>query len=422
MPERLYRAEPFLSSFQATATDIREISREQGRSLWQIALDRTAFYPTGGGQPCDAGALTAISPGGARLEVPVLEVEEDECGEIWHTTRKPLLAGTVVQGRIDWSRRLDHMQQHSGQHLLSAIFRRDLAAPTLSFHLGDAASTVDLGIDRRGISGEQLRAVEVEANRVIAENRPVSARTVPRSEAELLLASGALSKLPDRDGPIRLIEIENLDVNACGGVHVCATGQIGGLTIRGVESVRQGLRVEFFCGLRMIAAARRDFEDLGRAAGALSVGRAQTPEAVERLRNENRALQKEGQRLLGELVEFRAARLAEEPLVNGLRLVRRIFSGENAAGLKLLASRLIATAPRTCALLASTAEAPARLVMARSPGLDIDCGAMLRRALEADGARGGGSPEIAQGQIAADRLEALLDRVTAQIYKEQSGW
>ena len=380
MPERLYRADPFLASFQAATTDIREISRKQGRSLWQIALDRTAFYPTGGGQPCDAGALTAISPGGATLDVPVLQVEEDEGGEIWHTTSKPLPAGTVVQGRIDWRRRFDHMQQHSGQHLLSAIFRRELAAPTLSFHLGDTSSTVDLGIDRGRLSGEQVRAVEEEANRVIAENRPVGARTLPRSEAELLLASGALSKLPDRDGLIRLIEIENLDLNACGGTHVRATGQIAGLTIRGAESVRHGVRVEFLCGLRMVAAARRDLEDLGRAAAALSVGRAQTPEAVERLQAERRALQKEGQRLLGELAEVRAARLAEEPLVDGLRLVRRVYPAESAAGLKLLVSRLIAAAPRTCALLASTAEEPARLVMARSRGLPIDCGAALRRA------------------------------------------
>ncbi|MEA2539545.1 MAG: alanyl-tRNA synthetase, partial [Acidobacteriaceae bacterium] len=120
MSDRLYYADPSLACFDAHVSDIREVSRTQGRSLWQIALDRSAFYPTSGGQPHDTGTLTATSSGGALLEAPILAVEEDEHGEVWHTTPKPLLAGTVVRGYVDWNRRRDHMQQHSGQHLLSA--------------------------------------------------------------------------------------------------------------------------------------------------------------------------------------------------------------------------------------------------------------------------------------------------------------
>ncbi len=157
MSDRLYYADPSLSSFDARVSDIREVSRAQGRSLWQIALDRSAFYPTSGGQPHDTGLLTATSSGGALLEAPILAVEEDEQGEVWHTTPKPLSAGTAVRGYIDWSRRRDHMQQHSGQHLLSAVLYRQLGAATVSFHLGEMTSTIDLA--REGITQEELERV-----------------------------------------------------------------------------------------------------------------------------------------------------------------------------------------------------------------------------------------------------------------------
>lgn len=167
MSDRLYYADPLLASFDAHVSDIREVSRTEGRSLWQIALDRSAFYPTSGGQPHDTGILAATSAGGAVLEAPILAVEEDEQGEVWHTTPKPLLAGTAVRGYIDWSRRRDHMQQHSGQHLLSAVIYRQLGATTVSFHLGEMTSTIDLA--REAISSEELERVEDAVNEIIAE-------------------------------------------------------------------------------------------------------------------------------------------------------------------------------------------------------------------------------------------------------------
>ena len=160
MSDRLYYADPSLASFDAHVSDIREVSRTQGRSLWQIALDRSAFYPTSGGQPHDTGLLTATSSGGALLQAPILAVEEDEHGEVWHTTPKPLLAGTAVRGYVDWSRRRDHMQQHSGQHLLSAVVYRQLGAATVSFHLGEMTSTIDLARDAispRGVGASRGR-------------------------------------------------------------------------------------------------------------------------------------------------------------------------------------------------------------------------------------------------------------------------
>ncbi len=410
MSDRLYYADPSLASFDAQVSDIREVSRIEGRSLWQIALNRSAFYPTSGGQPHDTGMLTAISLGGALLEVPILAVEEDEQGEVWHTTPKPLSAGTAVRGYIDWIRRRDHMQQHSGQHLLSAVVYRQLGAATVSFHLGETTSTIDVA--HENVSPEQLERVEDAVNEIIAENRVITMRTVPREEAQMLFTAGTLHKLPEREGDIRLIEIDEIDLNACGGTHVQATGQIGGLLIRGTERVRQALRVEFVCGLRAAVTARRDLATLTRTAATLSVGRLDVAEAVERLLAEGKAANKARQKLTEDLAGYHAASLIlEQPSREARRVVRRLLAEHDAGYLKLLASRLIATAPQTCVLLATTREEPARVVVAASSDLKIDCGTLLREALAVYGLRGGGSATMAQGQIPNAHLDLLFDRL-----------
>ncbi len=416
MSHRLYYADPSLASFDAHVSDIREVSRTQGRSLWQIALDRSAFYPTSGGQPHDTGLLTATSSGGALLEAPILAVEEDEQGEVWHTTPKPLSAGTAVRGHVDWSRRRDHMQQHSGQHLLSAVVYRQLGAATVSFHLGEMSSTIDLA--REAISQEELERVEDAVNDIIAEDRAITMRTIPRSEAEMLLAAGTLHKLPAREGDIRLIEIDEIDLNACGGTHVKSTGQIGVLLIRGTERMRQGIRVEFVCGVRAAATARHDLATLTRAGAALSVGRHDVGEAVDRLLAEGKASNKARQKLTEELAGYHAASLLlEHPLQEGRRVVRRTFTDHDAGYLKLLASRLVASAPRTFVLLAATQEEPARVIVAASADLKVDCGSLLREALAAYGLRGGGSAEMAQGQISDAHLDALFSGLEGRMTK-----
>jgi alanyl-tRNA synthetase len=416
MSERLYYSEPFLASFEAHVVDIREVSRIQGQPLWQISLDRTAFYPTSGGQPHDTGTLIATAPSGTTLRAPILAVEEDDAGEVWHTTAKPLLAGTAIFGEIDWERRRDHMQQHSGQHLLSAAFLRETGAPTVSFHLGESTSTIDLAIE--SVSAEQLRHIEDTANQVIAENRAVTTRNLSRSEAETLLASGTLRKLPEREGEIRVIDIESFDLTACGGTHVRSTGQIGVLLLRGAERVKQGVRLEFVCGLRAVETARRDWMTLTRAASALSVGLTLVPEAVDRLIAENKIGNKERQKLREDLANYDAARLLVEfPIENGLRIVRRSFAEQDSGYIKLLASRLTASAPQTCAMLGSTAEEPAKVVLASSRDLSVDCGAALRKALAIYGFRGGGAPTMAQGQIPAAELEGLFSTLEAELRK-----
>ena len=291
--ERLYYDASALDAleFTATVTDIRLDSKDASGQLWQLSLDRTAFYPTGGGQPHDAGTLTAVSRSGAVLEVAVERVEEDDSGEVWHYVRKPLLEGAEITGRVDAERRLDLAQQHSGQHLLSAVFLRELSAPTVSFHLGQDKVTIDLAIP--ALSDDDLRRIELAVNREIFANHAIRPRWVARDEAEAMLARGDLRKLPEREGAMRLVEIEGIEHNACGGTHVASTGAIGSILLRRTEKVKQGTRVEFVCGLRAIAAARRDFDTLRQTASLLSTGTAELPARVEKLFADNKAAAKE---------------------------------------------------------------------------------------------------------------------------------
>jgi alanyl-tRNA synthetase len=414
MAERFYYSDSFLKTFEAEVVDIREHARREGGSEWRLALDRTAFYPTSGGQPHDVGTLRAVSRSGATLNVPVLSVEEDEAGEVWHATAKPLLAGTKVTGDIDWPRRLDHMQQHSGQHLLSAICARELGAVTVSFHLGDDQSTIDLATD--SLKAADLERIEELVNLAIAEDLPVSIRTIKRAEAESLLAAGQLRKLPEREGTIRLIEIPGIDLNACGGTHVRALGQIGSLLLRGTEKVRQGMRLSFVCGLRAMRAARADNHLLASLSKALSIHRSSLPEMIDRKQADLRTAAKERQRLYEELADYHAARLlVEDPLEQGLRVVERNFADKDATYVKLLASRLAAASPQTLALLSSSQSQPASVVFARSKDLaGIHCGEWLAAALAEQGSRGGGSPEMAQGQVPAALQPAVFNALRAR--------
>jgi alanyl-tRNA synthetase len=439
--ERLYYADSALTQFTATVTDIRERSRTGGASLWQVALDRSAFYPTSGGQPHDTGTLTATAPSGARLEAPILDVDEDEHDEVWHLTPKPLLAGTQIEGCIDWARRLDHMQQHSGQHLFSALFYQELRALTVSFHLGDAISTIDLNIE--SLDPAQLVHIEQLANRIVAEARPMAHRSVTAEDAERLLAAGTVRKLPPRSGDIRLVVIpgetaagaiagktaagaiaeeiapvNHLDVNACGGTHVGSTSQIGAVLLRGTERIRQSIRVSFLCGNRAIAAARADDSLLSQLGREFSVGRADLPAALARMKAEAKAGAKERQALREDLANYHAARLiVEDPPQNDLRIVRRIFPDRDAEYIKLLASRVARAAPHTIALLASTQQqqAPATVVVACSQEFGRDAGEILRTALAAFSGRGGGSATLAQGLVPTDQLGPALDALEAQL-------
>jgi alanyl-tRNA synthetase len=311
---RLYYDSPILE-FTAHITDIRLVEKDpnapaDSAQLWQVALDRTAFYPEGGGQSWDTGLLIATAPSGTTLEIPVERVHEDEAGEVWHYVRKPLTTGTTISGAVDPDRRTDHEQQHSGQHLLSAVFLRELNARTVSFHLGAESSTIDLalpeGMDK--LADEDLRLVEESANRIIYENRPLLTHWVERPLAEAMLARGDLRKLPPLEGPFRIVQMQGIEFNACGGTHVQTTGAIGSILLRRIEKVRQGWRVEFVCGLRAVRSARRDYTLLDTVARTLTVSRTDVPERVNKILEDRKASAKEIKKLTQELAKTSAPR------------------------------------------------------------------------------------------------------------------
>ncbi len=415
--ERLYYDSPALS-FTAQVTDIRLVATERTEAggkaqLWQVALDRTAFYPESGGQPWDTGALIATARSGATLEVPVERVEEDAAGEVWHFVRKPLVQGTEIAGHIDAERRMDHAQQHSGQHLLSAVFHGQLGARTVSFHLGAESSTIDLALPAgvASVSGEQIEAIETEVNRLIWADRPLTPRWHTPEEAAVMLADGRLRKLPERAGPMRVVEMAGVEFNACGGTHVGSTGAIGGLLLRRLEKVKAGSRVEFVCGLRAVGAARRDYRLLAGIAAALSVGAGDVPARVAALQEESKAAAKARRLLLDELAEARAGELLASASIGSV--LQGIFPDRPVEFAKRVASR-IASAGRV-AVIAGTEGDTGSVALAVPAAGAVHAGNLLREALAAHGARGGGSAELAQGVCRADQVSDLVAALAARL-------
>lgn len=399
--KRLYYDSAALD-FTATVTDIRLDSREGGEHLWQVSLDQTAFYPESGGQPWDTGVLVAVARSGATLEVPVERVEEDAHGEVWHYVRKPLVQGTEITGYVDAARRSDHEQQHSGQHLLSAMFLRELDATTVSFHLGVESSTIDLvlreGAER--LTDEEIARVEAATNRVVVEGRPLMSHWVEQGLAQAMLERGDLRKLPEREGPLRIVQMQGIEFNACGGTHVANTGAIGVVLLRKVEKARQGWRVEFVCGQRAVRAARKDFTALGAAAQALSVGAADVPARIGVLLGETRDAAKERRALLDELAGATADTLVAAAQGD---VVRVVFPARDMEFAKKVASKILAAGKS--AAVGATSGADGAVVLASKK---VNCGAVLREVSNAVGARGGGAAEMAQGVCRAEQVEELV--------------
>ena len=322
-----------------------------------VVLDQSAFYPTTGGQPHDTGTLSD------RQVVDVIERESD--GAVLHVLDAPLDAGAQVSGQVDWARRLDHMQQHTGQHVLSASFVRLFEIPTVSFHLGTELSTIDL----TGTPGAEVIArAEDEANRVVWENRPVSIRFVGAEEAAKL----PLRKEPVRGGTLRLIEVEDFDLSACGGTHVTRTGAIGIIAVQGWERYKGGTRVSFVCGGRALAQFRASRDVVASAVRQLSIQPSELPDAVARLQGESRELRQQARALAEQLATYEAeglARCAED--VGGTRVVCRVVEGRDAAGLKSLAQAIV-TRPGHVVVLVGDSR-PAIAVVARSADAIADC-------------------------------------------------
>ena len=374
MTERIYYAEPARRSFDAVVTAVVE---HEGAPA--VVLDRTAFYPTSGGQPFDIGRLGTADV--------VNTIDDGE--RVLHVVKSPLSIAEAVHGEIDWVRRFDHMQQHTGQHVLSAAFDRVLDNRTMSFHMGGESSTIDLA---REVSPVDVERCVDEANRVVWEDRPVTIRFASPEEAARL----PLRKEPVREGPLRLIEIADFDLSACGGTHVASTGEIGLIAVTAAEKFRGGSRVTFVCGGRALRALRGYRDAVAGSVRSLSVLPHELPAAVEKIQSEAKQARKTITRLQSELAGHEAARLlAAAPVVAGVHRASHVMEGWDAAGLKAIASAM--TAQGQAAVVIVGTSAPVAIVVARSPGVAVDANDVLQQLLKRFGGRGGGKPELAQG-------------------------
>ena len=373
--ERLYYRDSFLREF-----DAQVISCEKEGERWKVVLNRTAFYPTSGGQPHDTGTLG---------DVPVIEVADAE-QKVVHYASAAVPVGPV-HGVIDWPRRIDHMQQHTGQHLLSAAFIELFGFQTVSFHLGKELSTIDL--DTPAVKAEHLEKAERRVNEVIFEDKPVVIRF---GTAEELIEAGIRKKV-EREGILRAIEVEGFDRQPCGGTHLERTGQAGSLLIRKLERRRDQCRVDFVCGFRALAAARSDFSTLTQAASLLSCGLSEVPAVLGKLIEDRRVQHGAVKRLEEGLAEHEARKLlASQPSTGALRVISSALEEATPSYLGLLAAKLVAEA-NVVALLASRASG--HVVFAQTKGLPHDMGALLRDTLRQFGGKGGGAKDFAQGGV-----------------------
>jgi alanyl-tRNA synthetase len=402
MTQRLYYHDSFLYNFEA---EVREIA-DGPRSA--LILDRTAFYPSSGGQVFDTGLISTDGKENLR----VTEVVDAEDGRVVHYLDAPpkgIKPGSKVRGQIDANRRRDHMQQHTGQHVVSATFVRLFNRPTVSFHMADDYCSIDL--DTPTLTKEQVEQAERFANEIILENRQVRIRFVTREEAGKL----GLRKLPpaQRD-ELRLIDIHEFDLSACGGTHVNQTGQIGCILLRKTERVRQGWRVEFVAGQRAVATARRDFTTLTEAARLFSAHIYDVPSQIRKSFDEIKSLRKLHEESLEELAEAQAAALlAETPEAAGRKLVIHSFVDCDMNFLKLLAQKITRLGANIVALLGTTSPQPS-LVFAQSVGQANDMGAFMKDTVSRYGGRGGGSKDMAQGGLPnADGIQAALTHASS---------
>jgi len=394
MSIRLYYDDPYLTEFRATVV---HVATEGGST--RVTLDRTAFYPTSGGQPCDLGSI-----GGC----PVADVFERD-GEIVHSVEScdGVDLGERVDCRLDAERRFDYMRQHLGQHILSASFEKDLEANTVGFHLGPESVAIDLDIP----SLDESRADRVEdlANMVIQQDRPVSAVWLSKEEASRL----PLRKIPQRDGPLRVIIVEGFDYSPCGGTHPRRTGEVGMIKILGWERAHAGIRVTFLCGSRALADYRWKNSTIREIARRFSVGPREAGDAVARQRDRLKVMAKELERLSALALRHEAACLVAEisggspagfPIV-----VARSFTNRPVAEISGLAAA-IASMGNAVALLSSSVDGGLKVVFARSQDVREDMNLLMKSTMALFSGRGGGTAWSAQGGIekcppdTADRL------------------
>ena len=392
MTRRLYLEDPYVTSFDADIVETRET--DEGPAL---IFEQTYFYPDSGGQPCDLGTI-----GGVPI-TKIIEVDADDDDTVLHVVER-LPEGSRVHCEIDAARRHDHMQQHAGQHILSAAFVHEADARTTSFHLGATASTID--VDKSPLSRDDIERAEKAANALARRGVPIRGRFVTGDEARALELR---NPLPEGDR-VRIVEVEGFDSQACCGTHPHSSSEVSPIVVRTFEKFKGGTRVEFLCGERALVDYRNTVARIRSLAGVLSSSETELVDAATKLQAERKSMGKE----LGKL-KSRALLADAESWMDAARaigghsvLVKQ--AGElDPAELRSVAHKLVEKPDRVI-LLGSLADGRAHLVFARSDNVDADMGALLHVAVEAVDGGGGGSPEIAQGGGAnTDGVAEALD-------------
>lgn len=396
---RLYYRDAYLREFDARVVEQYETDRGIG-----VVLDRSAFYPTSGGQPHDTGLLNSV---------PVVEVfERIPDAAVVHVLERRL-ESDVVQGMVDWPRRFDMMQQHTGQHVLSHAFESVVDADTVGFHLTEDNLTID--VNRAPLSADDCGLVEQCANEVVWADLPVHADFVRREE----LARLPLRKPPVISGPVRIVRIDQRDFSPCGGTHCSATGSVGQILIRKVERRGSETRIDFVCGGRALAEARRKLRLVGELAAQFSVGDRELLESITRLGEDARSCRRELKLAEERLLDREAAELyTGGEQIGATRLIVRRFDDRNVAAVKYIAQRLMAE-PSCVALIGAVQGGSAQLTFARSDELPLDVRPLLRDACRLIGGGGGGQPNLAQGGGSRiDEVDSAL-HAAAQAVKTQ---
>ncbi len=397
MTHKLYYDDAYIKSFVARV--LRVEKSESGASV--ILLDKTAFYPTGGGQPCDLGFINGI---------PVTDVYSDASGDIWHSVSGDISEGETVSGEIDWFRRFDHMQQHAGEHMLAGCIHRLCAGRTIGLHLGADDSTIDVEFANRDmrVPENMLDALEDDVNSRIQADEPIRCWFPSADE----LATLPLRKPPTVETGVRVVSIGKDEYCACGGTHPSSSGQIGLVKITDARPSRGKMRVSFLCGMRAFRDYRARFRVCREAASKLSTGYENLPDSVrslaERAKNAEYRLSRER---LERALDARGALVEAARVIRGVKIVSHVFSDLPMDALSEVASAVCLDCGRV-ALLASAAEGSFFLAFARSGDVDINAGALLSESARAFGGKGGGKPEFARGScMSADAVEYAFTKI-----------
>ena len=377
MTEKLYETDSFLRRFTATVTGCT-----QDGDHWRVTLDRTAFFPEGGGQPADRGALS-----GAK----VLDVQLSQ-GEVVHTTDAPLEVGAAVEGEIDWARRFDLMQQHTADHLFSGLVHRQLGLENIGFHIGEELVHMDFGAE---ITPVEIDRLEREANRLIAENRPIRV-LFPDDAALAAMDLRSKKELDALEGAVRVVEIEGADLCACCGTHVAATGQLGLLKITGCQSYKGGVRVFMAAGERAVRLVQREHRQVEAISGLLSAKQPEIVAAVTRLKNDAAAAHLELGQLRGEMIAAKAAGYAGRP--HPVVFERGLAPDD-------LRRFALALCERGAALAAVFSGGEGNYKYALASDGSVDARALGREMNTLLAGRGGGKPELVQGSLAAEQAQ-----------------